>query len=198
MVDPEWGDEVAEDKEQVKQLVDDEIEGAFLDIELNIGETKFSLSMQKLMELKIGNTEFYSPIDVGINLEEIGKAKCLLINALHSAKQYRKDWEVNLSKFRVAGERAILIQRKRDKEDGLRKDVGGSITKQHLDDWVNINKSNAMKQINNGDNNIKILEDNHQILVERASELKNIIEIARDEWKNVGEGGIKKDGFEDK
>jgi len=189
-MEDDWGEGTVEEK-------NDEVEGSFLTIDLKIGENRFKLDMQKLMELKLGNAEFYSPVDIGINLEEIGKAKCLLINALHAAKRSRTDWEINLSKLRKEAEKAILIQRQKDKETGIRKEVGGQITAQHVQDWININKTNAVNSINNADDNVNILEDNYEILVARASELKNIIDLARDEWKSSGNSGTKKDGFND-
>ena len=190
----DWGDETVTKE-------DDKVDGHFLVIDLMIGENRFHMSMQKLMELKLGNIEFYSPICIGINLEEIGKAKCLLINALHLAKRIRTDWEINISKLRKDAEKAILIQRQKDKDAGIRKEVGGQITAQHIQDWININKSNSIKSVNDADDNVKILEDNYEILVSRASELKNIIDIARDEWKSAGNYEIRpgknKDGYKE-
>jgi len=185
MSDPEWGDEVAENDD-------------FLDVDLEINGQSFNVEMRKLMALKLGNLEFYSPNDVAINLEKIGYGKLKLTNMKYIADDYRKSFDIDYAKARRDAEPAILEKRRRDKENGLRKDIGGSITKPQIDDWVVINKPALMMKIHNADRNIEVIKDNYQLLVERSSELKNIMDLARDEWKNVGQGGIKKDGFEDK
>jgi hypothetical protein len=141
----------------------------------------------------LADSEFYSPIDIGLKIARLPLCKMKISNKYHKARLERKKCEIEMAPIRMKAEEEILKNRAtqvktKENPDGIRDKVGGQVTQQHIEDYVATYYPVKLQEYIDAKEDEKTIKDTFEILRTTSMEFKMLNDIAMEEWKESNRG----------